>query len=1283
MAKALKATLLLLALALFAAIPAVASAKTENSGVTSRITAQQGPPSVSISAGANAQVRLNSPVPVTATFSEPVSGFTLDDISVVNGTAGNFSGGDGNSVYTFSVTPDSLGEVTVDIAAGVATDSGGAGNAAAPRLSLGIPYDFDGNGGISKNEAIAAVVDYFAGSITKAQTIAVIVLYFSSPAEPEPEPGPSDDCIQTVTSDGMLDGQWGSGCDSEDRSGSHARYYRFTLDASSEVTVTLGSSAANTYLYLRRGDATSGTALYENDDHQGSTSISQIQETLAAGAYTIEATTYEAGETGGFSLTISGLGESAVPPTTPDPDPDPANPCVEPVLAAAIGQWSAECNSTRREGAYARYYTFALETEMEVTIDLESGDVDTYLYLLEGTGTEGIVLNENDDVEPDDTDSRLQEELPAGSYTIEATTLGPGETGSFTLTVAFAVPAPKPQEIPSPRDFPWVQDGLASDENSALYYLEVLHRDYPAIAQFVLNYPWVADSITEDERRVLAQIWNMTGVDSEITASIVRMQFLGNPITNLTVNTVSSMRSLVRYHGDRYDDLAAQPWFQDDLTDEEQALVIVLPTVSLSKELFLGLVQDGQVDTRIFTSPLRGEMKLFAISRSEVDPEGELLEALGIGVEKIEGFINVPWPTRESIVLLEPELRSIWGSSLYGVHAGTHIAVRHTGSFLLYHELTHYLFKGSPSWFSEGSAHFLADYVLHLTDARSLRLGYIYTQDDIVRACAPLGAANIQEWIELGSGESQNPARGCQYNLGELFFLGMYNRLGNQVVSSSLSGLYETQVSKGSYALTEDEIYQQFLANTPLEKQDDFRRLYHCLHGRLVPGYTPAVTNSPDRAALVALYNATNGSNWRNNTNWLSKEAIDQWYGISTDCLGRVIRLNLNRNQLAGSIPAQIGALTNLVQMNLSGNQLAGSIPAQIGALTNLVQMNLSGNQLAGSIPAQIGALTNLLQMNLSGNQLRGHMPKELGKLTNLERLILQFNQLSGPIPVELGRLVKLDGLHLDGNQLSGPIPRELGNLSRLEFLLLHVNQLSGPIPRELGKLVNLEELYLYGNQLSGSIPKELGRLDRLEYLLLAGNQLSGPIPVELTDLTRLKTLMLSSNRLSGPIPKELGGLANLESLLLYNNQLSGPIPEGLRLLASLRLLLLDRNQLSGPIPEELGSLANLERLNFNNNRLTGPMPTALASLTALERLDVSHNMLTGPIPASLGSLTNLEELWLHYNQLSGPIPEELGNLVNLKYLGLVRNPLTGCIPRPLQARLDLRYSLLGDFRFC
>ena len=38
------------------------------------------------SIGVKGSVRINSPIPVTATFSEPVSGFTNSDISVVNGT---------------------------------------------------------------------------------------------------------------------------------------------------------------------------------------------------------------------------------------------------------------------------------------------------------------------------------------------------------------------------------------------------------------------------------------------------------------------------------------------------------------------------------------------------------------------------------------------------------------------------------------------------------------------------------------------------------------------------------------------------------------------------------------------------------------------------------------------------------------------------------------------------------------------------------------------------------------------------------------------------------------------------------------------------------------------------------------------------------------------------------------------------------------------------------------------------------------------------------------------
>ena len=127
-----------------------------------------------------------------------------------------------------------------------------------------------------------------------------------------PEPDPTDSCGETLTADGTTSGEWASGCESTAQTGSHARYYGFSLAESSAASIVLESSAGDTYLYLREGDARSGAFLYENDDDGGITR-SKIEETLAAGSYTIEATTYNPGETGSFTLTVSGLGETAGP----------------------------------------------------------------------------------------------------------------------------------------------------------------------------------------------------------------------------------------------------------------------------------------------------------------------------------------------------------------------------------------------------------------------------------------------------------------------------------------------------------------------------------------------------------------------------------------------------------------------------------------------------------------------------------------------------------------------------------------------------------------------------------------------------------------------------------------------------------------------------------------------------------------------------------------------------------------------------------------------------------
>ena len=60
-----------------------------------------------------------------------------------------------------------------------------------------------------------------------------------------------------------------------------------------------------------------------------------------------------------------------------------------------------------------------------------------------------------------------------------------------------------------------------------------------------------------------------------------------------------------------------------------------------------------------------------------------------------------------------------------------------------------------------------------------------------------------------------------------------------------------------------------------------------------VTSITVTVTPQGDREALVALYNATGGPNWRNNHNWLSNAPLGQWYGVTTDSSGRVTELDL------------------------------------------------------------------------------------------------------------------------------------------------------------------------------------------------------------------------------------------------------------------------------------------------------------------------------------------------------------------------------------------------------
>jgi hypothetical protein len=241
-------------------------------------------------------------------------------------------------------------------------------------------------------------------------------------------------------------------------------------------------------------------------------------------------------------------------------------------------------------------------------------------------------------------------------------------------------------------------------------------------------------------------------------------------------------------------------------------------------------------------------------------------------------------------------------------------------------------------------------------------------------------------------------------------------------------------------------------------------------------------------AALIDLYQSTNGGAWSYNSGWNDSLVPCAWYGV-TCTGGHVTSIILSRNNLWGTLPASLDRLTALRELDLEYNAISGGIPALPATIERL---NLGANLLSGSIPP-LPAAADVVVLAL--NQLTGSIPNPLPN--SLRVLALQFNQVSGQIP---------------------PLPPELDELS------LHHNQLTGSLPALPAALT---QMFLLDNQLSGQLPSLPPFLNTLD---AQNNQFTGnlpPIPPLLT------TLYVQNNQLSGQIP------LSITSTQLYSSSMS------------------------------------------------------------------------------------------------------------------------------------------------
>lgn len=189
-----------------------------------------------------------------------------------------------------------------------------------------------------------------------------------------------------------------------------------------------------------------------------------------------------------------------------------------------------------------------------------------------------------------------------------------------------------------------------------------------------------------------------------------------------------------------------------------------------------------------------------------------------------------------------------------------------------------------------------------------------------------------------------------------------------------------------------------------------------------------------ERLALSALYDKTDGRNWKERAGWKTAPGTEHsWYGITCNPPdnNKVLEIVLRNNNLKGTLPAELGDLESLETLVLSRNELTG-LHHGLGNLSKLTTLDLGNNRLRGSIPSWIKRLKNLKKLDLSNNGFTGAIPAWLGDLRNLEELRLDSNHLHGPVPKALGNLSKLTVLRIGHNRLTGKVPSAVGILTRL-----------------------------------------------------------------------------------------------------------------------------------------------------------------------------------------------------------------------------------------------------------
>jgi Leucine-rich repeat (LRR) protein len=490
----------------------------------------------------------------------------------------------------------------------------------------------------------------------------------------------------------------------------------------------------------------------------------------------------------------------------------------------------------------------------------------------------------------------------------------------------------------------------------------------------------------------------------------------------------------------------------------------------------------------------------------------------------------------------------------------------------------------------------------------------------------------------------------------------------------------------------------------------------------LLSVYNITVNPSPfesDSLALVDFYNATGGSNWTTQGNWLTGP-VSTWTGVTVTG-GRVTGLEIVSNNMSGTIPASIGKLTELTRLRLIGDEnpvkvvdIHGTIPAELWNCTKINVLQLKFTNLSGNIPEGIEKMVNLSEINFQQSYLGCEIPAALFNLPNLTKAYLHESNFTGAVPASLVNATKLVRLYLQKNKLSAGLPYvniPATNKAKVELNGNHFTFADlKPYFDSKANYAGFTCDYQYAKDsvkvaIDRGLPYTMdGTAAGAEAYAWFKNAEAVPVGMEATQVITpagladggVYTCKAQSSMATGcnllsvynvtvnPTPLELDSLALVE---FYNaaggpgwtnqgNWLTGPVSTWTGITVTdgrVTGLEIVSNNMSGVIPASIGKLTELTRLRLIGDEnpvkvvdIHGTIPAELWNCTKIKVLQLKYTNLSGNIPAGIEKMVNLEEINFQQSYLGCEIPEALFNLPKLVKAYLHQSNFTGKVPASL-----------------